>query len=200
MAILVPIPIKCFDCQTHGWITKNYNYKKYVVSVRCDEEIDYETLKTSDCICPELQPSIGTCACATSPVYGLGRVDIVCTGSTITDDKMGAIIANLPATTPIGTLDLSRTGISQVPPGLTSLKTMSELNLASNQISLVNNGALAVNSSTLMKLDLSGNANLTTIANSSLPSKLTNERKYVYYTFCSILSSVMCKNGPHAHP
>ena len=84
---------------------------------------------------------------------------------------METIIANIPATTPIGKLDLSGTSLNKVPPGLTKFTTIFELSLAANQITAVNSGQLSLNSSTFTKLDLSGNSKLVTIDNSSLPRK-----------------------------
>ena len=170
-----------------SWLTGNPNYRNYLSNAKCADDTPLESITAAAvngallgssggiaiCLyCPSAT-LITPCSCAASKSYP-GTVDIVCAGNTIADSRMQEIISNINATLPIGKLDLSGTGIAQVPSGLTKFKTISELNLAANQIAAVNNGALAVNSSTLMKLYLSGNTQLATIDNSSLPRKSTN--------------------------
>ena len=169
-----------------SWLTGNPNYRNYLSNAKCADDTPLESITAAavngavlgssggiaKCVCP-WPDLISPCTCAASTSYH-GTVDVVCTGNAITDCRMQEIIASIPAKLPIGKLDLSGTGITQVPSGLTKFKTISELNLAANQIAAVNNGALAVNSSTLMKLYLSGNTQLATIDNSSLPRKSTN--------------------------
>ena len=174
-----------------SWLTGNPNYRNYLSNAKCADDTPLESITAAavngavlgssggiaKCVCP-WPDLISPCSCAASTSYN-GTVDVVCTGNAITDCRMQEIIASIPAKLPIGKLDLSGTGIAQIPSGLTKLTIISELSLAGNQIIAVNNGALAVNSSTLMKLDLSGNAKLATIGNSSLPSKSTNQCKYL---------------------
>ena len=83
---------------------------------------------------------------------------------------METIISNITATTPIGRLTMSGNDLTKVPPGLTKFTTIAELNLGGNQIAAVDNGALAVSSSILMKLDLRENE-IETIEQASLPRK-----------------------------
>ena len=159
----------------------------YVRDLFCPDFTSFKSFTTEKCFCPS-STLITPCTCAGSTTYP-GTVDISCAGNTIADGRMQTIISNIPATTVIGKLDLSRTGITQVPPGLTKLTTIAELDLAVNQIAAVNNGTLALNSSTLMKLYLSSNQ-LATIEQTSLPSKSTNNQcKYlkVFYSLHFIL-------------
>ena len=111
---------------------------------------------------------INPCTCAPSSNY-TGTVDIVCSGNNIGNDRMQEIIANVTATTAIGKLDLTRTSLTKVPPGLTKFTTISELYLGGgNTITTIGTGELCLNSSTLQILDLSVNL-IGTIENASLP-------------------------------
>ena len=84
---------------------------------------------------------------------------------------MGTIISNIPATTPIGRLNLGQTGlILGLPPGLAKFTAMSELSLTANQLSHIASKQLRLTSSTLMKLDLTSNR-LNLIEANSLPRK-----------------------------
>ena len=122
---------------------------------------------------------IDPCTCAGSSYTG--KVDIVCAGKTIGDDRMKSIISNIPATTPIGKLDLSNTSLTQVPQGLTNLTTISELFLVANQITTIRSGELKLSPSALFVLDLSNNTQLATIEKDSLPSKsINNQRKHAH--------------------
>ena len=165
---VVPLDCSSTSCGSQSWLTANPKYIQYFVGATC---ADNTPLASSICfICPSAN-LISPCTCAASTSYS-GTVDISCANNNIGSSQMGTIISNIPATTPIGRLDLGQTGlILGLPSGLTKFTTISELNLAGNQIIAVNNGALAVNSSTLMKLYLSGNTQLATIDNSSLPRK-----------------------------
>jgi len=154
------------SCGSQAWIFTNPKYVQYFPNAYCSDRTPLTSLTFEKCFCPSVTP----CFCAASTLYP-GALDISCNGQSIGDANMETIISNISATTQIGKLDLSGTGITQVPSGLTKFTTISELSLAENQITAVNNGALAVNSSILMKLDLSGNAKLATIGNSSLPRK-----------------------------
>ena len=165
-----PLDCSATACGAEKWIIKNTTaYAKYFSNAMCSGGTPLQNVPALACACPSLD-LISPCTCATSLVYTL-TADISCTGNAIPNDRMGTIISNIPATTAIGKLDLSGTGISQVPPGLIKFTAISELSLAANQITAVDNGALSLDSSSLRKLDLSGNAKLTTIGNSSLPRK-----------------------------
>ena len=166
-----------------SWLTGNPNYRNYLSNAKCADDTPLESITAAavngavlgssggiaKCVCPSAD-LISPCTCADSTSY-TGRVDIVCAGNTIADSRMQEIISNIPATTPIGKLDLSSAGITQVPPGLTKFTTISELSMGGNPIEAVNNEALAISSSTLMKLDLGGCYGLKTIEDDSLPRK-----------------------------
>ena len=176
------------SCGSVAWLRNNPNYMRYFVNGKCADQTPLTSLTAATCFCPSLQTLITPCTCAASP-NNPGTVDIVCAGNAMPDDKMTSIISDIPATLPIGKLDLSSTGRTDVTLGLTKLTTIAELDLAVNQIAAVNNGALAVNSSTLMKLYLSFNQ-LATIEQTSLPSKSTyNQCKHlkVFYSSHFIL-------------
>ena len=158
-----PLDCNATACGAENWIIQSAAYRKYFVNANCSGGIELQNVcdKCSvECFCPSAT-LISPCSCAASTSYP-GTVDISCTGNAMPDDKMTSIIANIPATLPIGKLDLSSTGRTDVTPGLTKFTTITELNLAGNQFSFIGNGQLSLTSSTLMKLDLSNN-NLNTI-------------------------------------
>ena len=176
---VVPLDCSATSCGSLAWITTNTKYVRYFVRANCADGTLLTSLSFEQCFCPSAT-LLDTCTCAVSTQYP-GTVDIDCAGKRVGNDRMTSIISNLPATTPIGILNLNGNDLTVVPPGMAKFMTIAELNLAANQISLVNNGALAVNSSTLMKLNLSNNTQLAAIGNSSLPSKSTNNQRN-YYT------------------
>ena len=139
---------------------------------------------------------IDPCTCAVSSYTG--KVDIVCAGKTIGDDRMKSIISNIPATTPIGKLVLSNTSLTQVPPGLTNLTKISELLLAANQITAIRSGELKLTGMTavLITLDLSGNTQLETIEKDSLPRKsINNQCKHAYYIIYTLIIHLILINA-----
>lgn len=80
---------------------------------------------------------------------------------------MNAIVDNIPATTPVDTMDLSWNKLTQIPTGLPQYKTLAILNISSNLIEAVNEGELSLNGS-VVKLDISFNV-ITKISPNSLP-------------------------------
>ena len=175
------VPTSALDCSStscgsEAWLTKNLKYLQYFPYGNCADNTPLTSLTVATCVCPSAT-LLDTCTCAASTQYP-GTVDINCARKRVGNDRMTSIISNLPATTPIGILNLNDNELALVPPGMAKFMTIAELNLAANQISLVNNGALSVNSSTLMKLNLSNNTQLATIGNSSLPIKSTNQCKF----------------------
>ena len=169
-SIVVPLDCNATSCGSVAWITTNPKYKDYFVKGYCGADgTPLTSFTAAKCFCPS-PDLISPCTCADSTSYP-GTVDIVCTGNTIADSRMQQIISNIPATTPIGKLDLSSTGITQVPPGLTKFKTISELSVAGDAIDIIRTGEMSLTSPTLMKLDLSACNLLVTIEDDSLPRK-----------------------------
>jgi Leucine-rich repeat (LRR) protein len=80
---------------------------------------------------------------------------------------MKAIVENIPATTPVDTMDLSGNKMTQIPTGLAQYKTLANLNISSNLIEAVNEGELSLNGP-VVKLDISFNG-ITKISTNSLP-------------------------------
>ena len=165
-----PLDCNATACGAENWIIQSAAYRKYFVNANCSGGIELQNVcdKCSvECFCPSAT-LISPCSCAASTSYP-GTVDISCAGNQV--NNMYPIIANIPATTPIGKLDLSGTGIGRLPGDLTKFTTMSELNLANNQVSQISSG-LELTSLTLMKLDLSTtSAGLVSIEYNSLPRK-----------------------------
>ena len=187
--VILAGPLDCSAnvCGAEKWIIQSAAYKKYFVNANCSGGIELQKVcdKCSvECLCPSAT-LLDPCTCAASSVYS-GTVDISCAGKTIGDDRMTSIISNTTATLPIGKLDLSRTNLTQVPAGLANLTTIAELLLSGNDITAVHNGALALNSSTFRKLDLSSNAKLATIGDSSLPRKCCMISNTFFYSYIII--------------
>ena len=80
---------------------------------------------------------------------------------------MASIIANVPPTTPVDTLDLSGNLLTAVPANLPQFNQLANLNLANNSIAAVATAELNLPAA-VKSLDLSSNR-ISTIAASSLP-------------------------------
>ena len=108
---------------------------------------------------------------------------------------MKNVTANIPPTLPIGRLDLSSTGITQIPPGLANLTNISELKLGSNDLEIIRTGELAINSTSLIFLHLSDNNKLRTIEKNSLPSKSTNNQhcmRLIHFKLIILIPYLSC--------
>ena len=86
---------------------------------------------------------------------------------------MKTIVNNIPATTPVDTMDLSSNQFTQIPKGLTQFAQLANLNVSFNAIAAVNSGDLSLKG-TVTNLDMSSNA-IATIADSSLPGDLSSQ-------------------------
>ena len=158
-------------CASVEWVIVNTTYKRYFVNGKCQDGNPFDVIQSVACACP-LPVSIKPCTCEVAPSYGTDALKIDCSTKSLNDSQAKTIINNIPPTTPVAAMDLSRNQLTVVPQGLSKLITMLiELNLGYNEIVVIQTGDLAFNSSksTLRYLDLSHNANLTTIEEASLP-------------------------------
>jgi Leucine-rich repeat (LRR) protein len=139
----------------------------FVVNAQCNDESStpFTSLTALNCQCPSA--SILPCSCQPTAGISNSSLTIDCSNQGLEDNAMNAIVDNIPATTPVDTMDLSWNKLTQIPTGLPQYKTLAILNISSNLIEAVNEGELSLNGS-VVKLDISFNV-ITKISPNSLP-------------------------------
>ena len=157
----------------------------FVIGGTCGDSLStpFASLTQTICTCPPAI-DISPCVCALMTSSSSPTVNISCSGYGLGDKAMADILMNISATVPVETLILSRNSLTKVPSELsylfrvsssTSLLTqfplLGYIDLSHNAITSVIAGDFKIKAP-LSLLDLSFN-NISTIATSSMPSKLS---------------------------
>ena len=158
-------------CGADGWLISDSTLSPYVVNATYADTFatPFSSLSAINCQCPTV--SIAPCICVPTTTNSLNTtLTVSCADQGLGDSDMTKIVGNIPATTPLDILIMSKNTLTKIPDSLPQYTQLTTLSVASNAITSVATGQVALTANVVL-LDFSSNQ-ISTIAAGSLPGEL----------------------------
>ena len=157
------------QCGSETWLFTKQSFQTFVKGT-CQNGASFSSYSAATCVCPAAV-EISPCTCGFTG-NGTTTVTITCTGKSLNDNTMAAIVMKIQTWSPVDTMLLDGNQLTVVPPGLPQITGLVDLNLSSNQITSIGSTELQLTGKVL-RINLSSN-NITALADNCFPGSLSS--------------------------